>query len=81
MVKIYVINECDFIAAENEKDAIKCWENTTGETYDKDSEIYEHSQGPDDLMMWTDESLSKKMTFAEAIKGEKLPCYVASSEW
>ena len=81
-MKIYVINDCDFIAAESEQDAIKCWENTTGESYkDYDGEIYEHSKSADELTMWTDETLKKKITFTEALKGKKLPYYIASSEW
>ena len=82
MMKIYVINDCDFIAAETERDAIKCWEETTGESYElNDCDIYEHSKSPDDLTMWTDEQLKNKITFAEALRGKKLPCYIASSEW
>jgi NAD(P)H-hydrate repair Nnr-like enzyme with NAD(P)H-hydrate dehydratase domain len=94
MIKIYKMNDCDYVAAENIDDAKKALEETLG-----------YEQDPEDMPFVLTEKEMEKLKFLDCepgseeskdpknkrsfkaqlekmvVEGEKFPCFFASSEF
>ena len=86
--RVYILNDCDWVVAENKKQAVECWERTTSETFNEYGEkIFLEKKHLSELDYWYDVCGERKTTFEKRINEvlesgeEKVPFFLASSEY
>lgn len=86
--KVFMINECDWVVAVDEKQAIICWESTVGIDFDEDENTIElETKELSKINFFYDTDAIKKTTFKKRIEEvlksgeETVPFFLASSEF
>jgi hypothetical protein len=87
-MRVFAMNDCDWVAAETLEDAIKTYAQMIGTGFDPEDDLSDPHALTDeqmDKLMFTDED-EKKRTFREQLNrmieaGEELPGFFATTEF